>query len=84
MNIVTFHSYATDYQGLNLRFPMVFLWSSYDFPIFLWCSYDFLHLSTRPNWLLTEPSSHALGGLCLANRNHEVVGGFNPFDMDNS
>ena len=35
-NMVIFHSYVTNYQRVNLYFPMVFLWFSYDFPMFLW------------------------------------------------
>ena len=39
--MVIFHSFLYVYQRVNLHFPMVFLWFSYDFPIVLWFSYCF-------------------------------------------
>ena len=35
------------YQRVNLHFPMVFLWFSYDVPIFLWVSHGFWSLAIQ-------------------------------------
>ena len=49
ISIAIFNSFLYVYRGVNLHFPMVFLWFSYGFPmfsygfpmVFLWFSYSF-------------------------------------------